>query len=120
MEAWCVVQGHTKRARWPPMSHAPRHSAPHSKMRRGTDVVACTGCVRFSLGDVESVDEGGQQRVAAQDGGGANAAAPSLPAAAAAAGGRSSAEAAAAGGGFWVPAAGAPPHHRPHTPVSTS
>ena len=72
MEAWCVVQGHTKRARWPPMSHAPRHSAPHSKMRRGTDVVACTGCVRFSLGDVESVDEGGQQRVAAQDGGGAN------------------------------------------------
>jgi len=72
-------------------------------MRRGTDVVACTGCVRFSLGDVESVDEGGQQRVAAQDGGGANAAAPSLPAAAAAAGG-SSAEAAAAGGSAWVPA----------------
>ena len=42
----------------------PTPQRPALQMRRGTDVVACTGCVRFSLGDVESVDEGGQQRVA--------------------------------------------------------
>ena len=73
------MQGHIKSARWPAMSHAPRHSAPGSKCA----AILTWLCVRhvhgralYRSGDVNETLHRGD----AQDGGAINAAAPSPPA----------------------------------------